>query len=742
MMARCPVFPVFLMAVLGLLSPGETVQAQSADEAATEPAPAARYSRVNQVIIDAIRASNPQSATQRMRAVNNLANIGELELAAEYLDQAAKLDTPDEEFAAMMDEFGSPFFIRLSLKRQLQPQIDTYTKRVFEAARRVANDPTRLQVHVEQLSSDSLDERKVALNKLRSVGPQGAAAILSALASPDSQDEAKRLQRALVAFGPDSQPALIAGLRSGQDAMPVYALRALQTSQRPGSGEVIPDLLKWCFAPNVEPAMRNRCSASVTRAFGSMPTREATRNYLVHRVQRLLEPDARILPINLDGDSQLWVWHDGQLQRRSYPQSVAHLIRATQLAADLFAIDAETGRSRLLFAATQLGTAKIAGGLPRPLQTDQPSIKFVQSQFSPEELESVLSFCLDHDLIPSAIATIELLAEVGSENNLGYEASRSALARSLRYPNRRVQFAAVEAILAIGPTAAFKGACDLVHVLTRFASSDGRPRVLVVHPVRGEADVIANSLPEFGFEADIATNGTQAIACLLRKSDYDLIVVGDAVSSPKWSELVQQLRHLAPATPITIMFHSYNQSLAVDVATQIDQVEIFPIPYDAESVKGLLKLSLATPSDPLTLAERREYADRSFGHLAKLAQPKYAGLFDVSKAEPVLQSAIHELRISEHTIRAAGLVGTPALQKSLVELASDSNRELKLREAAIEAIDVAVDRRGLLLTHSQLQTQYENYNHAIDVKADDVEVLGKLLDSIERPSGASSILDQ
>ena len=726
-----------MLLVLTVVSPGlARGQSVNSEESAVNT------SRVSQVIIDAIRAAKPSSAKELMRAVHNLVNIGEFDLASGYLDQALALKTTDAQFDRLVNELGSPFFFRLSLKQPLQPKIETYTRRVFAAAHRVAHDPARLSEWVAHLDSDSADKRQAALNELRSAGSHGAAAILTELANADSKLKPSYLTQSLIDFGPAAKPALIAVLRSGEGALPFYALKALRKSARPRSEALIPDLLKWCFANNVDSEMRGDCRANVTSLFGSLPSRDDACEYLVDQIDRLLAPSSHLLPADIDGASQLWFWEQqgkgGRLVHRSYPQAVAQLIRATQLATDLFAIDNQTGQPRRRFAATQLGTAKIAGGIPRPLSLDKPGVEYVRAHYSPEELETVLKFCLDRQLIPSAVATIELLAAAGDEGNLGYEATRGALSAALRYPNRRVQFAAAQTIMAIGPQGPFGGASDLVKVLARFASSDGRPRVLVVHPIRGEADLLANSFPSLGYSVDVTTNGPQALECLLQKSDYDVILLGDSVSSPKWSELLQQLQHLAPQIPLCVMTRDFNQSLALEVAQRYERVTAFPLPYDEPSIAAMMRVVSPTAIDHVAPSERRFYATEALGYLAQLAGPDYRGWFDLHAAEPVIVAALRDFELRKESIEAAGMLGTPALQVALVELAGDTSRTLAQREAAIEALDVAVAKRGLLLTHPQLRAQYQQYNQAVDVEAEDVDVLGKLLDSIERPSGETS----
>ncbi len=724
---------IISLALIAAFVSATPMQQGAAQEKATPRA------RVNQVIVDAIASASPDSPVALMRAVQNLANISEFELANQYLSKAIAMRSSDAELAAMVDELGSPLFIGLSLKSRLQPQMEQYTRRVFDAANRVMQDPARMKRWVRQLTDKTVDRQLEALNKLRDAGPHGAAAILADLSDDDSQLDKKRLEAAMFSFGRAAQPVLVAGLRSGKAATRRHSMRILARQPLNADGDLIPDLLKPCCVIGVDATLQQQCSSSVSQAIGSRPSRDMAREYLADRIQRLLDPDSQVLPTDIDGQSSLWVWQSGGLQRRSYPQQAAQLIRATQLATDLFAIDDASSLPRLLFAATQLGSAKLAGGIQRPLQTQSAGVRFVTEQYSPEELETVLSFCLEQDLVTSAVATIEILAEVGSEKTLGYDASRAALSNALNYPNRRVQFAAAQAIVQLGPTQPFGGAENLVKVLTRFAASTGGRRALIVHPIRNEADLIAGAFTQLGFAADIVTGGKQALDCLQRKSDYDLILVGDAVSSPKWSELVQQLHHQARQIPICIMVRDINLNLAFEVTSRYDRMHVFPTPFDAQSLNALLRHVLPASIDLLSASERHDYALESLELLANLAERwPVTNFLELGFAEPTIIVAMSDPRRSRAAIQAAGFLGTPELQAVLLNAASDASRPGEDRTAAISALNTAIERHGLLLTHPQLATQYQRFNQAIDVQADDTVILGQLLDTIEKPSGRSS----
>lgn len=695
--------------------------------------------RLNRVIIDSIESARPTVPTDLLQAVNSLVNIGEFELANEYLGQVLATESTRDELAELLDHFGSAFFLKLALKAPLQPAIETYNRRVFDAAQAAATDEARLAVWTRQLADASPDVRLAALNRLRQAGPYGAAAILNELADSASPIDAAPLRAALLQLGPSARPVLVAALRNADHGtLRVQAIAALRGQN---NRDIVPDMLRWCFADSQASAEQTACQQALASAWGKVPSVSDAREYLLREINALLRGE-QPLDADLEGLSQLWFWGTHGLEQRVYPQAVAELIRATQLAGDLFTIDHETSEPRLLFAATQLGTAKIAGGIARPLSMESATLQAILSEFSSVELETVLAFALERELVPSTVATAELLGQMGTAGNLAYDATKSALAAALRDPDRRVQFAAAQAIMRLNPGHTFAGASDLMHVLTRFAASRGTRRVLIISPLRSEADVLAVTLPGLGFVGDIATNGRQALSHINRTADYELILLSGATSSPRWSELIQQLRHdyRSRKTPVCILIRGANAGLAHEIEDRYERTLAFPAPYDSDSMATLLNHILpARRDDQLSYAERHEYATAALGWLATIAEhrARYAFL-EIENSATVILQALDQPGFFQPAAAAAGYLGTPAAQRTLLNAASDTGRTMTDREAALDALQTAIDRRGLLLTRPQLVAQYERYNQAVDRNDPQAELWGRILDEIERPSGASS----
>jgi hypothetical protein len=156
---------------------------------------------------------------------------------------------------------------------------------------------------------------------------------------------------------------------------------------------------------------------------------------------------------------------------------------------------------------------------------------------------------------------LEVIGELGDERLLLSTSGRpGVVCQALRDADRRVRFAALRAILRIDPRVRFPGASFVTEALGYFASYSGAPRALLAHPRIALSQTLAGTLVEIGIEADSALTGAGAVQLAVRNSDYEFILVSDAIERPGVGELLQQLRR-EPSTaklPVAVLARADN----------------------------------------------------------------------------------------------------------------------------------------------------------------------------------------
>jgi len=119
--------------------------------------------------------------------------------------------------------------------------------------------------------------------------------------------------------------------------------------------------------------------------------------------------------------------------------------------------------------------------------------------------------------------------------------------------------------------------------------------------------------------------------------------------------------------------------------------------------------------------------------LVKIAQSRdnhsFYGLQDVDEAAI---RAFQMPALSPSASQLLGLLGTQKAQLALVEFASQNLRDLQQRQAAAAGFRSAVQRRRLLLTTKEISRQYDRYNASASADKDTQQLLGAILDTIER----------
>lgn len=166
--------------------------------------------------------------------------------------------------------------------------------------------------------------------------------------------------------------------------------------------------------------------------------------------------------------------------------------------------------------------------------------------------------------------------------------------------------------------------------------------------------------------------------------------------------------------------------------------DAFPRPYDADGMDNVVRrLAGSAGRGTLPLEVRLEHATFALECLAKFAdaEDKY-GFYEAFRCVPSAETAVRTPELLGPAAKALGAFGTPKAQVALVDLISQNARPLDERQMALAAFRVAVARRSLRLTRSEILRQYERYNQSERLDADTQQVLGAVLDVIESVDAA------
>ncbi len=710
---------------------------------AVSATPAVALEREDPLVLDILNGVL-QTPSQVTQAVRNLLNWGRPDKAKELLTTLLAKPPPADQLAPLAGRFGSAFFLRLAQEEALAPEGRQFAELVLAAADNARRNSARLAALALQAVDASPQIRALATNALRKAGQGGVAPLVDLLADAAQGDAHPLAQRALLEMGGVSVEPLLAVLESNDENLRTLVI------------EVLGDLratraVGFLAAPHVSTkrsaAERAAAGEALISIVGVRPTKAAAEALLWRRANAFLDGAP---PLRADQNNNIWLWHwddaakpGSRLTRVLLRADDASLLTALRLAADLHHLAPKKEAYRRLYLITLLQSEKISHGLFRPLphhvQGAAGGAREFAEQMGAAFVEATLAQAMKKDYLPAAIGAAEILGDIGDVSLLETHAGRGPiLLDALRHRNRRLVFAAAQAIMRLAPERNYGGLSYFTQTLGFLARSQGVRRVLVVHPRSTFGQSLAGILNGLGFEADTAINGREAFRMAAKNPDYEFIMLSDAINDPPISHLIQWIRRdrRTAAIPIGLLTHEERRVSGDTLAEKYSRVLALPQPRTPLGAGLAIKrLQPFWDRQYVSPEERLVHAASAFDWLTLLLEtPAGRPAYDLRSLEKTMERGLFTDPLAERAASALGLLGTPLAQQALVNMASLSSAPLELRQAALQAFQEAVHRRRVMLTSSEIHLQYDRYNASETSSVESQQILGAILDILESGS--------
>ncbi|HEX5445602.1 MAG TPA: hypothetical protein VFW87_17375, partial [Pirellulales bacterium] len=347
-----------LIAALGLfalsLSPAAHLAAQEADEeqpfgeppAAEEAAKPIAFPSHDPVVL-ALMARKPSTPEELGRAIDTLIDLHALYEAGLLTKQLLDAKLDDADWVALVDQLGSPLFLRLALIDELQPEGRRVSDAALGAAERRARDPRRLAKLIDQLGDASPAVRRGAMIRLAQGRDAGIQAIIAAMLDPARAAQRPALRLALTRFGPDAIAPLEALVRCD---VPALELQAILTIGELGRSELALDLLAPALAEETPAEVRQAAREGLRQLLGRVPDRDEAAKTLTIVARR--DFDAALQQQAADAaPATVWQWdaEKTQLVPTSLSPLVARLDVAAYRAGDALKLTARGRAARRIY---------------------------------------------------------------------------------------------------------------------------------------------------------------------------------------------------------------------------------------------------------------------------------------------------------------------------------------------------------------------------------------------------------
>ena len=701
---------------------------------AKEPPPSVAFEDPAIEAIIATPTGSPAELVRRGLVVNSM---GRPEIARRQFGKALALKPNPQQLISLGAQLGSAKLLVLR-DDKLAPEGGQLADAIEQAVGANSRKADRMPTLITDLQSPDDAVRRRAAGDLLGAREVAIVPLLRVAADPQRAAEHPAVRGVLAMLSGDGLRPLVACLDADDPRIVAAAATALADAK---AVSAVSFLLPVAFGHG-DAGAKKSAEDALRRLLGKLPERSEAAAHLAEEARRYFQ---RVQPVSLgpEGQAELWVWDTAAKAPLARPVPSDDLSRhiAARFARDAHRLLPDDARLRLLYLLTGLEEAAYAAGLDVPLKVEKGTITGDAAALGPTGLEDVLAAAMRENRPAAASAAARILGELpGAADLLSRRSDPAPLVLALRHPDRRLRFAAIEALMRIRPARPYPGSSYAIETLRFLAGSAGGRRALVGGPNSLRARTVAGLLTSLGFDADIAVNGRDVLRLTLESPDYELMLLDPGIDQPPLEFLVQQIRRdgRTAGLPIGIVASTETLPRARHIAEQTPRALAFPYPLDAEAAKWEVDRVLALAgSDVLPPPVRQAHALAALRWLAELAQdPAQRGLYDLVAAEDAVLRALRNPALALAAAEALAYSPTAAAQKTLVDLASAPAQPIATRNAAAAAFHKAVSRVGVLLTLDEIKLQYDRYNQSAALDKDTQQVLAAVLDSIEAPSKA------
>ncbi|WP_145281326.1 HEAT repeat domain-containing protein [Pirellulimonas nuda] len=658
-----------------------------------------------------------------IEAAGALVDLGRADLAGPILEELIALNLDDTAKAELVDHVGSAVLLRMSRSTALPATVAPFVQSCLDASMAVRSSPERLAELTKLLS----DPARVgaALEEIGQTGEAGVAYFVAALATAQDDEQRNRIREALVRLAPESTPALYAALQSDNPAVRTQAAYALGQA---GAPQAVALLVAPAVVAPYDSAEAKAARWSLQELTDTLPS-TASADAVISKELKQIAAGVPVMRPNANGQVALWVWDQKGAQRVDVPLHDAGVVFSAWLARDRWRLAPQSEAKRIdavVFDLERVALLKSHG-------VDAAPYKELEADKLPTyDLSQGLACALAGARHGAARRLCELLGErkdVAALHSGG--GLPSALSRALSSPSRSVRFAALSAIMAINPQSPYAGSNRLIDAVIDFAAGGGTPSAVVAMPNQQRSSTLAGLLNGQQVDGMPTNRGDRAID-LAAGPNVEMAFVDLAILLPGVRETLFQIRR-GPGggeLPIALLASEGRLDEAKKIASEHSRVVAFPRPQTPAAVEAIVaRLRGFTPGmDDMQVRDDRAAKARDWLTGLITSGPQFYNL--AGKALEVA-ALLASLPPSE-AIKPLAVTGAPEAQRMLIDYVNAASLPIADRRAAAEALAENIAAHGILLDSNELLTQYDRYNASESADAETQQVLGRVLDALER----------
>lgn len=686
--------------------PGAAAPAQPAAPAAA-PAPSGAPGRES-------FATEPKTPLELWDAIDYLVRVGHADQAVPYLQAFLRSKPDDATLLTIRERYGVGSILRLNDFPPTQDLAKPILDMVATASHRTATDPERIKRSLGALGK-SREEQDYAVDQLRQAGPYAVPYLVQELGRRGlAPEERGRLAGALGRLDHSALPALLCVLDSPDQALAADAAEALG---RIGDPRAVPYLTFYAASGGPASPLRETARRAIARLthrpYEAQPRRpirvliDEARKYHLHAYRF---PADKI---------EIWEWN-GAPTPRQVSQSEAEAVLGLRFAREALALDPSDQAAQVVFLSLALEKAVERVGLAAYPANDPTGAFSSALSAGPIVLGQVLRTALADGHSDLAAVAAVALGRVTDRDALAADQHPSPLVEALSAPDRRVQFAAAQALVALEPQKPFPGSSRVVPVLARFITNHSAPRMVVIDSNPNRGSQVAGFLRELGDEPLLAQTGDQGFRLAAGSADVEAVLLEPSLADGSWRliDTLSNLRADANTAGIPVFLvcpRGLHERLRV-YTLSFPRVALMVTPASAPLLKQQLDAGLAQMgARPLTPEERSGYAQAAAALLARIAaRPGSPFEPSLPAAEPALTEAIGSPAAGPAALAALADVPGIDAQRGVADVLLDPSKPEAVRLNAADQLRRSIQRFGPLVSAEQERRLTEALNQTAD----------------------------
>jgi hypothetical protein len=692
----------------------------------------------------------PEKVPEFWAAMRFEIGVGKFDLAALHLKRLLEKEPKedvDKELMLIEEAQGMSGFLKFQqikkwseipgFQKEAEKNVDLLIQRVTAALDKHLSDPKRINKFIQNLDAETPEERAYAFVQLDRSRARAASYLIETLERTKfNQALYGRIVEAMVRLNPEIVPAFLEALkaRNVKDAQaPELRSTLIDIVRRRADKRAIPYLWHLSSSPIYPPEIQAKAKATLAVLLktpveelppAKMALTELAERYYQHKV-KFADPKG----------IKIWPWNGHSLA------SAPVLLTAPQ-AEELYGL--RYAREALDLAPAYKPAQQVFLNL-----TLDHTFAFEPDQFHlskrPADLKNLLATIdsdlllatLDRGLVESnlqvILPTIEALGERGEVRaaRLSNSGQPFGLVKALFYPDRRVQFAAVQAMLRLPGVKVPVASQRIVEVLRRFLAAEAQPKALVAFTPKDKAAEMRKLVKELGFEPVLVNTIKEAFENLNRSADFDLILM-TANSSPDLPFALAQFRgdQDSGRLPLLVLADKKDRERLQRLAKGYRNTWVLPevmttMPEELKTeIEQRIKESAGAK---LSAKERQHFTRQALDYLWRMGRGEMAG-YDIRPAQEALVQVLTSPDLAVQAIEVLGRLPGNDAQRRLAGLVLDPALG-KLRLTAALELNRHIQKNGVVLSNLQIKELRASFNdpkESPELKAQLALVIGSL----------------